>query len=198
MCQLLETIKIENGHPCNLPYHSRRMNIARAELFGLSVPINLANCLTIPNDCKNGLYRCRLLYREQIESVEFIPQPARQFRSLKVIRCNNLDYHLKYADRTRLNELFAQREDADEVIIVQNGLVTDCTIANLVFFDGEKWLTPDTPLLQGTQRQRLLDDNIILKTRISEKDLSRFEEVGLINAFFDLSNMPVIKRTNIF
>lgn len=198
MCQLLETIKLEHGRFWNLDYHSRRLNAARAELFDLFEPIDLTNSLEIPANCHTGLYRCRVMYSREIESVEYIPQHPRGFHALKVVEQNNLDYHLKFADRSELNKLLAQRGDADEVIIVQHGLVTDSTIANLVFFDGRHWLTPDTPLLKGTQRQRLLDLGLIFETRITANNLHQYEKVGLINAFFDLNNMPIIKKENIF
>jgi len=46
---------------------------------------------------------------------------------------------------------------ADEVVFIKNGMVTDCSIGNLLFFDGHEWITPYIPLLKGTQRAFLLD-----------------------------------------
>ncbi|WP_163714115.1 aminotransferase class IV family protein [Mangrovibacterium lignilyticum] len=193
MCQLLETIKLENGRLFNLKYHNRRMNEARQELFVGCTPVELENEIQVPEDCLNGLYRCRVLYAERIEKIEFIPQHVRSFSSLKLVTHDTIDYHFKYAERSTLNELFAQRGNADEIIIVKNGEITDCTIGNLVFFDGQKWLTPTHPLLNGTQRQKLLETDEIQEKTIHPTDLSSYQKAGIINAFFDLGNMPIIE-----
>lgn len=198
MCQLLETIKLENGRLCNIQYHNTRMNAARNELFGDVEYISLEKQIAIPKEFKSGLFRCRVVYSREIEKIEFIPVLARQFNKLKLVTDNRIDYHLKFADRTALNNLMTIREDADEIIIVKNGLITDCSIGNLVFYDGQNWLTPAAPLLKGTQRQYLLDTNQIIEKQISIMDIKSFEKVGIINAFFDLKNLPIVNRSNIF
>lgn len=193
MSLLLETIKIENGKPANLEWHNRRFNKARNDLFSLA-ELDLKELLVIPESCRTGIFRCRILYGESIDKIEFIPYQPREIRSLQVVRDDSIEYAYKYADRSNLQALYDQRGPADEILIIKKGLVTDCFIGNLVFFDGQKWWTPDQPLLQGTQRQKLLDEEQIYEARITENDLNAYEEVGLINVFFDLNNMPRIKR----
>ncbi|WP_423127953.1 aminotransferase class IV family protein [Gaoshiqia sp. Z1-71] len=197
MCPLLETIKLEDGCLCNIAGHNRRMNAARTELFQRVKPIDLAEIIRIPENCRSGLYRCRILYGRDIEKIEFIKKAPRKFNKLKVVRHDEIDYHLKYADRTILNDLYARRGDADEIIIIKQGLVTDCTIGNLVFWDKNRWITPDSPLLNGTQRQSLLEQNLIVEKRISGADLAAFSQAGIINVFHTLENMPVISGKNI-
>ena len=63
---------------------------------------------------------------------------------------------MKLRQRGKLNELFAKKGSCDDVIIVRNGLITDSSYANLIFFDGREWITPKVPLLEGTCRARLL------------------------------------------
>ncbi|MFV0377250.1 MAG: aminotransferase class IV family protein [Mangrovibacterium sp.] len=198
MCQLLETIKLENGQLFNLSHHNRRLNAARQELFQGCPPINLSAYIQVPENCRKGLFRCRVLYSLQIESVEFFAQLPRTFLSLKLVEHNSIDYHLKYADRSQLTELLAMKGEADEIIIVKNGMLTDCSIGNLVFGDGKNWYSPATPLLAGTQRQKLLDTGLIKEKNIRPADLNNYRELGIINAFFDLGNMPRIKISNIF
>jgi len=198
MSQLLETIKLENGRLFDLEYHNRRMNAARRELFGTLPPVDLADIIQVPEECCDGLYRCRIVYSNQIDSIEFIPQKERTFSSLKLVVCDYIDYHLKYADRSLLNELYAQRGEADEIIIVRNNEITDCSIGNLLFYDGESWVTPADPLLQGTQRQKLLETGHIQEEFIVVQDLKNYSKVAIINTFFDLKNMPIIEIENIF
>jgi len=198
MSLLLETVKLENGRLFNLEYHNRRMNAARLELFGVLPPVDLAEVIQVPDECCDGLFRCRIVYSNKIESIEFIPQQERTFSSLKAVSCDHIDYHLKYADRSLLNELYAQRGEADEIIIVRNNEITDCCIGNLLFYDGQSWVTPANPLLKGTQRQKLLETGHIQEEFIVLQDLGNYSKVGIINTFFDLKNMPIIEIDNIF
>ncbi|MGV8095304.1 MAG: aminotransferase class IV [Mangrovibacterium sp.] len=195
---MLETIKLNNGILENLPYHNLRLNAARTELFSVKDTFQLEKEVLVPDEFKRGLYRCRITYGRTINQIEFSAISPRVFNHLKIIHHDRIDYHLKFTDRSLLNELLAQRENAEEIIIIKNGLVTDCTIGNLVFYNGTEWITPDTPLLRGTQRQALLDQHLITEKRINETELLSFKKVGIINAFFDLSNMPEIKIKNIF
>lgn len=198
MCQLLETIKVENGRAFNLDYHNQRLNAARRELYPGCEPIDLSPIIDIPDSCRTGLYRCRVVYSIQIETVEFIPQVARQFTRLKLVTDNTIDYHLKYADRSRLNRLLEQKGDADEIIIVRQDELTDCSIGNLVFRDRHGWWTPAQPLLRGTQRERLLREGLIGEKIIRPTDLPAYSDAGIINAFFDLDNLPKIETANIY
>ncbi len=123
---------------------------------------------------------------------EFIPHEYRPVKSLKLVENNEIDYHFKYSDREKLNLLFELRGNCDDILIVKNGLITDSFVANVVLFDGLSWWTPDTPLLPGTQRSRLLQQKKIGKCRITPADLSKYQKIGLINAMQDLEEMPVI------
>ena len=193
MCLLLETIKLENGKLVNIEFHNERFNKSRKNLFALS-PRNLEDLIEIPKNYQTGIYRCRVVYGQQLESVEFIQHQPRKINSLQIIVDNSISYNYKFVDRSDLQKLYEKRGDADEIIIIKNGLVTDCFIGNLVFFDGKKWLTPNQPLLQGTQRQKLLAAGKIQETKITEKDLPNYSEAGIINVFYDLNNMPRIKK----
>lgn len=197
MCQLLETIKLENGKFFNLKYHNLRFNHARRELFGISEEIQLEQLITIPADYQTGLFRCRVVYSSNIERIEFIPYQPRKIESLKVITDNDINYHFKYLNRERLNQLFEKRDGCDEIIIVKNGLVTDCSIGNLIFYDGQKWWTPSTPLLNGTRRMQLLDESLIFEKEIQETDIFLFQKIGIINVFYGMENLPEIPVSSV-
>ncbi len=193
MYQLLETIKCLDGKLFNMDFHQVRFERSRKECFRTSTKLKLSENIEIPEFASKGLFRCRVTYSEKIENVEFIPYQFRKVSGLKVVEDNEIDYRFKYADRSRLNFLFGQRGDCDDIIIVKNGFITDSTFANLVLFDGERWVTPDTPLLPGTQRAKLLKENRITESRIEADDLIKFEKIGLINALNDLEEMPVVE-----
>ncbi len=198
MYPLLETIKCDEGKFCNLEFHQARLEKSQKEYFGISPKIKLTEEILIPEFAKNGLFRCRVIYSEQIDSIEFFPYQFRIIKSLKIVEDNKIDYRYKYSDREKLNGLFEKRGNCDDIIIVKNGCITDSFVSNLVLSDGEKWRTPDTPLLPGTQRERLLKEGKIFESRILVDDISNFKKVGLINAFNDLTEMQVVAFENIF
>jgi Branched-chain amino acid aminotransferase/4-amino-4-deoxychorismate lyase len=192
MSLLVESIKLCDGKLFNLEYHQQRLNHAMAERFSEAAPIDLAGAISIPENCSSGLFKVRVLYGPQLEKVEIEPYQFRTIQSLKVVHHKSIDYHLKYTDRQILQQLYAQRGNADDIIIIKNGLITDAFAANLIFFDRAKWVTPNSPLLSGTQRQFLLDQGIISEQTIREEDIYTFSKVGLINAMVSFGDMPVI------
>ncbi len=176
---LLETIRIEEGKAQNLPYHQARFDRSRKALFNTTSPLTLLKHIDPP---QNGLYRCRILYTDTIESVEYLLYTPKTINTLKVVTDNTLEYCYKYADRTLLNTLLSAHPNADEIIIEQNGLLTDTTIANIAFYNGSTWLTPATPLLEGTMRAHLLDKGMLQTADIRKSDLHRYTHVALMNA----------------
>lgn len=198
MFPLVESIKWKDGVIYNLEYHQQRLNLSMKELFPEAAVIDLAIELSAIQLPFLGLYKLRVVYSSLIEKIEIEPYTLRSIQSLKVVYQNNIDYHLKYADRQVLNQLFSQRGNCDDIIIVKNGVVTDSFSANLLFFDGQRWVTPDSPLLKGTQRQYMLDNGLIFEKHITLKDLASFQKVGLINAMMDFDEMPIIDTKGIY
>ena len=192
MYQLVESLKLKDGIIQNLDYHQNRINRTLEELFPGADPIELMGTITIPENCRAGLYKIRVVYNRSIEKIEIEPYRLRCIQSLKVVHHESIDYHLKYTDRQVLQELFAQRGTCDDVLIIKNGFVCDSFTANVLFFDGITWFTPTTPLLKGTKRQFLLDEGIIFEKGIREEDISGYQKVGLINALIDFEEMPII------
>jgi len=198
MYPLVESIKLKDGVIQNLEYHQSRLNRSMEELFPLVEKIDLLKEISIPEEYKSGTYKIRVLYLDTVVKVEIEAYQFRSIQSLKVVSHESVDYHLKYTDRQILEELFSQRGDCDDIIIVKNGLVTDSFAANLLFYDGSKWFTPSMPLLKGTKRQLLLDQGIILEKEIREEDMQNYQKVGLINAMIDFEEMPVVSVERVF
>jgi len=173
---LFETIRIDDGQIKNILWHNRRCNESRRELFNKKIAINLETYIQPPQE---GLYRCRILYNSEIQSVEYIPYTPKKIRSIKIIK-SQLDYRYKYNNRDELNQLI--RKDYDEILIEKDGLLTDTTIANIAFYTGEVWITPKTPLLKGTTRAKLLHQNFLIEKNIKKEELQNFSHFALMNA----------------
>lgn len=198
MSPLLESLKLKDGIIQSLNYHQIRLNRSMDELFSDTKKIDLLKEISVPENCKSGIFKIRVLYGQTIEIIEIEPYVFRSIQSLKVVHHESIDYHLKYTDRQILQELFAQRANYDDIIIVKSGLVTDSFAANLLFFDGEKWFTPASPLLKGTKRQFLIDNGIILEKEIREEDIRNYQKVGMINAMIDFEEMPEVPVEKVF
>jgi 4-amino-4-deoxychorismate lyase len=186
MYRLLETIRYENGRCHNLKMHRQRMNYARRLLFGLENEIDLGKALRVAKEqlsaANAGLFKCRVVYDSQIRDIRFLPYVLPQIRSLQLVESDDISYTFKYEERSALNRLFARRGSADDILIVKNGLVTDTSYCNVLFFNGKQWLTPEQPLLKGTCRATLLEKEQIETAVIDADDLHYFTKVRLINA----------------
>lgn len=86
--------------------------------------------------------RCRIDYNAHQTKITYLEYTPKIHRVFKPIVCNEIDYSLKYTDRELINALFAQKGEADEIIIIKGGFVTDCSIGNLAFRKGGQWFTP--------------------------------------------------------
>lgn len=189
---LIESLRFENGKFDNLEFHQQRMQNARSALFGISDHFDLVQYLTKTAREKNlpntGLFKCRIIFAKQVEKTEFATYKLPQIMSLKLVHDDNIDYRYKYLNRGELEKLYNQKGSCDDIIIVKNGLITDSYFANLVFFNGKDWLTPAKPLLKGTRRAQLLDQEKIKTADIRVNDLKHFSKVRLINAMIRLED----------
>lgn len=196
MFQLIESIRLSDGVFYNLPYHQARMDESVLDLFHQKNNLDLGHFLETLQYPKEGLFKCRIVYNTTLCQAEFVPYVPKSVNRLKIVVADDLTYGYKYADRTALNELFTLRDNCDDIIIVKNGLVTDSSYSNLVFFDGSHWITPAKPLLKGTMRQQLLDIGKIKAGRIRADDLKDFQRCRLINAMVEFEG-PELSVSNL-
>ncbi len=191
MYPLLETIRFENGEFSNTEYHFRRMHQSVKTCFRQSLKFDPEKVLqeALPTmENKQGLFKFRLLYANNNYQWEFVPYNLPDIKTLKPVVANNIEYRCKFIDRSSLNNLRQLKGKADDILIIKNGEVTDTSFANIVFYDGSRWVTPKNPLLKGTRRAALLDAGIITEAIITLDDLSNFEEARIINAMIKLED----------
>lgn len=182
----LETLLAVDGRCRWVSWHQARLQRTCRSL-GFSVDYDLQDLLSPPDA---GTYRCRVLYDARSCSVEYLPYVRRQVESLKLIEANGIAYRYKSTEREALDGLFSRRGEADDVLIVRNGYVTDTTIANTAFFINGKWLTPERPLLEGTVRARLLHQGFLQAADMTVQDAARAEKVAVMNALSGFVEVP--------
>jgi len=186
---LLETIKIEDGEISNLSYHQERCTQSRKKLFGSTDILDLSTLIDPP---QIGLYRCRILYNQNLNSIEYIPYTQKDIHTLKIVP-STINYDFKYANRDALNTLLSSHKDVEDIIIEKDGFLTDTTIANLAFYDEKVWVTPSKPLLKGTMRQKLLDEGFLQIKEIKKDDLHLYSQVALMNSMIGFKILKDIK-----
>ena len=176
--KFFETIKIVEGKIFNIDFHNKRLNETVLKNLKKVSDIDLKKYMEPP---KTGLYRCKVIYDKDILNIKYYPYQKREIKSFKLVE-SDIDYSFKYLDRNEIDELFEKKDEADEIIIVKNSLITDTSIANIAFFDGKRWITPKTPLLKGTSRERLLKEKKIFEEEIRVKDIKKYKKIALLNA----------------
>jgi 4-amino-4-deoxychorismate lyase len=196
MSLLIESIKLVDGKFCNLFYHEQRMLRSLEMLCGVEDDFNLEQFLNSLDSPKAGLYKCRIIYDDLSKQVEFHPYEPKNIVTLRIVEHDRISYEFKYVDRKNIDRLFQLRKDCDDILIVKKGLVTDSSYANIVFRKGKEWFTPWSPLLKGTQRQKLIDQNKIIPEEIKAEDIRSFDTFKLINAMTEFEN-PEIDVKNI-
>lgn len=195
MYPLFETIRYKDGILENLSLHQYRVDDTLRKL-GASNSIILSDHIFIHADkppIDNRVYKCRFQYDFIGNAkVEFESYTIRNIHTFSIHDIGNNEYQFKYSDRNWINEILVNA-GTDEVIFTKKGLLKDASYANLVFFNGRKWVTPAQPLLIGTRRTALLKAGIIIEEPIHLKDLTNFVEFKLINAMMQWEESPTFR-----
>lgn len=189
--QFLETIKFENGEFKNLRYHKARVISTAGVGIWHKMEKSLDNT-AVELSAVTPTLKCSIIYDfDTIISIKAVEYHRKKITRLIPVE-SDIDYSLKYADRTALDSLKQHHSEGEEPMIVKNGLITDTTFSNLLFKDrAGKYFTPRVPLLKGTMRAFLLEHNLITERDISISDLSDFTEAHLINAMNDIDDYVV-------
>lgn len=181
MSRFIETIRAENGRIPQLHLHQERMSRTLRDHGITDVP-DLQTLLKDARRYDPGRWRIRIEYgTDGRQECSLHPYMRQKIEKMRMVNTTPPDYRYKYADRAWLHALKSQSK-ADEILIIRDDHITDASIANIVFRDQRGWWTPDTPLLNGTERRRLLSMGVIRESRIMVSDLSSFTGFRLINA----------------
>lgn len=182
--KFLESICYENGYYPLLEYHQMRLNDTLEQNFESFQPIDLNSLL--PDLSLAEKHKIRVVYDHESYQIEYASYQMRELKSIKLVYSDEISYDFKYEDRSKLQALFDQRGEADEIIIIKNGLITDSFYANVALWDGNQWITPSTPLLFGTRREALIQEGKLTEMPVLAEDLKSYSKICLINAMLDL------------
>ena len=176
-----ETIKCFDNEVCNLEYHIKRV----ANTIGKN--INLQEYIYPIN---NELLKCKVIYSEdEIVDIEYSSYTPKSPKIFKIIEDDSIEYKYKYLDRSQIDKASKIKKDADEIILIQKGLVKDTSIANIAIKKNNQWFTPVKPLLEGTVRNRLIEQGYLKEYPITLEDLLNAKEFAIMNAMVDFKEV---------
>ncbi|HKL92539.1 MAG TPA: aminotransferase class IV [Bacteroidales bacterium] len=190
MYRFIESIRVEHRQFQHLEQHEWRFQRTRNHFFPGAAKQSLCEALSIPNHISADVYKCRIVYDQTIQQIEFTPYQPKRIQTLHLTEANHLDYAFKYEDRQVFHDLLNRKAGADDILIVQYGWITDTSFSNIALFDGERWITPKRTLLNGTSRQRLLRSGQLIEQDIHINELHRFSHMQLVNAMLLWQNRP--------
>ena len=192
MYPFFETIRYVNGVLENVSYHQARINRTVSALGG-ETSIQLDKTQLVHDFEKDIVYKIKCLYNlEGAYHIEKAVYHKKTIQTVSIHQAAQEEYQYKYTNRNWLNDAL-KNAGTDEMIIVQNNMIKDGNYANLVFFNGSEWHTPLHPLLLGTHRARLIDENKIIEKDITLSDLANYTILKYINAMMLREESPEIE-----
>ena len=196
--QLYENIKFFKGRFWRLPYHESRMRKSIEEVWGSHFTINLRRDLVVPLDIGDGFYVCTIVYDTLILDIQYSPQALKPIKSLRLIELeSSFDYPYKYINRSSMEDAFAKRKEADDVLLVRRGEILETTAANVALLQAGKWYTPARPLMEGTQRNFLIDQEKIIPRVIKSANLNSYEKIKVFNSLIEWDEAVEIEISDI-
>ena len=189
MCQFIETMCVEQGRIINLDYHLARIMRTRKHFWNVQAPIPVNRLLAI---AATQTERAKLRFEYDgynIYNLSCTPYTIKKVETLRLVINDDIEYTYKNTNRCVLNQLKAQADGADEISIVKHNHITDTADTNIALFDGTQWVTPSTPLLNGTRRAQLIDAGRLIEQEVCITNLSSFQSISLINAMMDLNEL---------
>ena len=191
MCLFVESIQLDNGEFKRLELHQDRIRRAMSDYYPTQNPFDLVKVLSSLSYPNEGLYKCRIVYDTEIRSLEFIPYIRREIHTLRLVDTTMESTLYKKEDRKQLNAAFALRGECDDVILVKNGYLTDCSFANIALFNGMNWVTPRIPLIYGVNRTQLVEQGKLKEKDILPSGLVNFKRVSLFNAMNEFGSIEL-------
>lgn len=199
MSQFIESIKVENKKVFLLDRHQKRVNTTFSH-FGQSDPIDLTKIFKELDHDEEGLYKLKITYDLTGNiTTRMIPYAMSEIAGFELVENNEYNYSFKFEDRKELEKMKILAK-APEIIIVKNNHITDSSYSNLIFKKGKDWFTPATFLLNGVQRQHLLESKKIKEAEITLQNLgdySHFQIINAMNTFDATFSYPLDKIKNL-
>jgi 4-amino-4-deoxychorismate lyase len=185
MSQFFESICVKDGIAENLSFHQARVHKTLQAFDASNQSVVLASIvhqLILP---AKGLFKLRISYDlNGNHQTKFTPYLYKQINQFALVDIKGKGYDYKYENRNWINDALSH-SGTDEIMMHDDGFIKDCSYTNIVFYDGSHWVTPESPLLEGTQRAKLIQQGIIIPKALHVNDLPMFKKFKCVNAMLD-------------
>jgi 4-amino-4-deoxychorismate lyase len=182
MSQFFESICVKDGVAENLSFHQARVYKTLQAFDASQNNISLKAIVEQLTLSTLGLFKLRISYDlNGNHQVKLTPYQYKLINQFGLVDIKGHRYDYKYENRDWINEALIQ-SGTDEIMMHDNGFIKDCSYTNIVFYDGSHWVTPESPLLEGTQRAKLIQEGLILPKALHVKDIPGFVKFKCINA----------------
>jgi len=111
------------------------MNSSRRKLFGYTNVVDLRDVLKMPPDVTDAVFKCRIIYQEAVQRIEFLPYSPCIVKTSRLARDDTAEYEYKYLDKSCIERL-REGSGTDDILIVKQNRITDASFAKVIFFDG--------------------------------------------------------------
>jgi len=179
--RLFETIKTQNNTIYNIKYHQARVNQAYKKHFNSTAKFELSSILK----ATANLNKIKVIYdKNGICDIAYTPYKPKKIEKLMLIDISGFEYNYKYLDRAMFEHIYSMYKDIDEFILLNNGYITDTTISNIALYNEkmQQWHSPTKTLLNGTYREKLIDEKKLKLTQIDYTNLKNYSKIALLNA----------------
>ncbi|MFN3659904.1 MAG: aminotransferase class IV [Brevinematales bacterium] len=187
MFPFFESIRLEKEGFHLLDYHQERVREVFARFYPDVKPFILRDIL-VPVPRVAGRTKCRVRYGERAYDICYESYVMRRIDRVKIVEAE-INYPYKATDRKELEAVAGMLKEGEMIVFSRHGFITDSLFSNVIFFDGKKWITPTTYLLNGVKRRFCLDNGIIEQGTITVRDLLSFSRIGFINAMIDVGEL---------
>jgi 4-amino-4-deoxychorismate lyase len=136
----------------------------------------------------NKFLKCNVIYdKNGIIDITYNIYKKKTISSFKLVYDNNIVYDKKYCNRLNIIDLYKQKDDCDEIIIIKNNLITDTSIANIALFVNNEWITPKLPLFNGITKSKLVKKKILKEKHINLAILLKSTQIATLNVMVDFN-----------
>jgi len=123
MCLFIESIKYKNGAFYRLDLHQMRVNLVFKLYFPEFEPFQLSEIPAFKLFKKEGIYKCRIVFDNNIKEISILPYERKNFESFQLVESDIDSLPYKRAERTELNNAFQQKENCSDIIVVKKDIL---------------------------------------------------------------------------
>jgi branched-subunit amino acid aminotransferase/4-amino-4-deoxychorismate lyase len=186
-------MQVRNGATRGLSFHLRRLAESNGERFGAGLDPDRVRELIrhVLDGVGDASVRVHLYAASPEPRVVVTVKPPSELPSpqrLRSVRYQRPEPHVKHVatEQGRYRER-VQREAYDDALLTgDNGIVSETSMTNIEFFDGDEVVWPDAPHLRGITMQ-LLEERLPGRGVVIRRERVRVSGIGSLDGAF-LSN----------